>query len=279
MPMPDRILRAGILTSDAVNRVSWDAEVFYRRLMSVADDYGRYDGRPAILRAALYPLKLASVTERHIERWLAECAAAKDDEGVVMILRYQVAGRSYVQVEKFRQRVRAASKWPNPLTSADNSEQLLSFAAHSDIPASVPNTTTHTPTTTPTKKGVQGETEAEEILTYLNRKSGHTFEAVAVNLNFIRARLAEGATVAQCRAVIDGKARQWGCEPSMRKYLRPATLFNATKFAQYVGELKAAPPLVKAAHDTPLVAPEPVIHRDTRGLVTSVADRKGISSS
>jgi hypothetical protein len=56
--MPDRILRAGIIKSGAVNALGWPAEVFYRRLMSVVDDFGRYDGRSSILRADLYPLKV-----------------------------------------------------------------------------------------------------------------------------------------------------------------------------------------------------------------------------
>ena len=51
--MPDRIVRQGILTSDRVNQLDWGAECFYRRLMSIVDDYGRYDARPAVLRAQL----------------------------------------------------------------------------------------------------------------------------------------------------------------------------------------------------------------------------------
>ena len=40
--MPNRILRDTILRSERVARLSPTAELFYRRLMSVADDYGRY---------------------------------------------------------------------------------------------------------------------------------------------------------------------------------------------------------------------------------------------
>jgi hypothetical protein len=39
--MPSRLLREGILDSEAVNALSFAAEVFYRRLMSVVDDFGR----------------------------------------------------------------------------------------------------------------------------------------------------------------------------------------------------------------------------------------------
>lgn len=107
--MPDRIVRAGILTSDSVNALSWPAEVLYRRLHSVVDDYGRYDGRSSMLRAHLYPLKIDKVSEADVGKWLTECVTA----GLVSL--YRVAGRPYVEVLKFGARVRAeTSKWPSP---------------------------------------------------------------------------------------------------------------------------------------------------------------------
>ncbi len=122
--MPDRIVRAEILTSEPVNALGWGAEVFYRRLFSIVDDYGRYDGRPSLLRAHLYPMKLDRVSEPDVGKWLTECVNA----GLVRC--YVVSGRPYVEVLKFGQRVRAdKSKWPDPPTSADICQQPLSDAA------------------------------------------------------------------------------------------------------------------------------------------------------
>ena len=74
--MPNRILREGILTSERVNSLDWDAEVFYRRLMSVVDDFGRYVADPRLLRAALYPLQIEKVRDSNITRWLDACVEA-----------------------------------------------------------------------------------------------------------------------------------------------------------------------------------------------------------
>lgn len=106
--MPDRIVRAAILTSDGVCSLSWAAEVFYRRLMSVVDDYGRYDGRVSVLKSHCYPLQTDKVTDRDVGKWLSESAAA----GLVTL--YSVAGKPYLQVERFNQRIRSDSKWPAP---------------------------------------------------------------------------------------------------------------------------------------------------------------------
>lgn len=114
--MPDRIVRAGILTSEPVNQLSWGAEVFYRRLMNVADDYGRYDGRLSVIRGQLYALQIDRATEAQIDEWIIECHNAK------LVLRYIVNGKTYLEIAKFDQRIRsAASKWPTPLDTCEHS--------------------------------------------------------------------------------------------------------------------------------------------------------------
>lgn len=106
--MPTRIVREGILTSERVNALSPNAELFYRRLMSVADDHGRYSANPTQLRAYCYPLKLDSVKEDSIKKHLAECV----DAGLIVL--YTVAGKQYLQVLDFGQRINGKSKYPEP---------------------------------------------------------------------------------------------------------------------------------------------------------------------
>ena len=82
-------------------------------------------------------------------------------------------------------------------------------------------------------------TYARQILAFLNHKAGRNYQFTAVNLDLIRARLTDGATVDQCRAIIGRKTAAWKGDEKMAQFLRPATLFNRTKFAQYLGELPA----------------------------------------
>lgn len=123
--MPDRIIRMGILTSEAVNTLTWPAETFYRRLMSVVDDYGRYDGRIAILRAALYPLKLETVSSSDIGKWIRECVEA------ALVRFYCVESRDYLELSKFRQRIQGKSKWPEPV---ENEPPRKSTVNHRESP-------------------------------------------------------------------------------------------------------------------------------------------------
>lgn len=81
--------------------------------------------------------------------------------------------------------------------------------------------------------------EAQEVLQFLNDRAGRNFRPTDKNLGFIAARLAEGAEVKHCRAIIANRLRAWGSDPKMAEYLRPATLFNQTNFDQYMGLLGA----------------------------------------
>jgi hypothetical protein len=104
--MPSRIIREGIITSERINALSERAELFYRRLMSVADDYGRYFAHPSILRANCFPLKLTTITEKQITSWLNECIKAR------LVVIYN-EGKHLIMLD-FRQQTRAASKFPQP---------------------------------------------------------------------------------------------------------------------------------------------------------------------
>jgi uncharacterized phage protein (TIGR02220 family) len=94
-----------------------------------------------------------------------------------------------------------------------------------------------TPSSSSSSSSSYKDIDAEGILAYLNEKAQRNYQPVKANLSLIAARLKEGATPDQCKAVIDAKASAWLGNSKMVGYLRPKTLFNATNFAQYIGEL------------------------------------------
>lgn len=106
--MPNRILRESILTSQPVCSLGWPEEVFYRRLMHIVDDFGRYEAFPQLLRAKCYPLQTDQVRVADITRWIAACVNA----GLIAV--YDVDGKSYLEIAKFGQQQRTPSKFPAP---------------------------------------------------------------------------------------------------------------------------------------------------------------------
>ncbi len=116
--MPNRILREGILESQRVNALSEGEEVFYRRLMSIVDDYGRYEAHPSLLRARLYPLKLSQKSDLDVARLVNAISGQR------LAFVYQAIGKIFLQLSNFRQQTRSDSRFPPP-----EAKQLKSFAA------------------------------------------------------------------------------------------------------------------------------------------------------
>lgn len=113
--MPNRWVREGILDSERVNQLSWEAEVFYRRLINAVDDFGRFDGRPSIIKARLYALK-PRVRDTDIPSWIAECVKA----GLISV--YNVNSKPYVVLHKLGEPRAKNSKYPPPPADIDVNE-------------------------------------------------------------------------------------------------------------------------------------------------------------
>jgi hypothetical protein len=108
--MPNRILRDGINTSERVNALTPGAELFFRRAMSICDDYGRYHGHPTTLRAGCWPTNPEVCTDDDIRAWLAELTG-----GARPLIRTYTSGTgTYIELDGFHQRIQAASKYPSP---------------------------------------------------------------------------------------------------------------------------------------------------------------------
>jgi hypothetical protein len=121
--MPNRILREGINSSSRVAQLDWAQEVFYRRLHSVVDDYGRTEALPQLLRARCYPLQTDRVRAADITRWIAACEKAG------LLLGYTVDGKEYLELTDFRQKQRSPSKHPPPPANAIKCRQMPADAS------------------------------------------------------------------------------------------------------------------------------------------------------
>lgn len=88
--MPNRIIKESVCRSDSIDSLSWFEEVLFYRLIVVCDDYGRFDGRPAIIKGACFPLK--DIRVEQIEKALDKLST------VGMIWRYNVGDKSFLQL-------------------------------------------------------------------------------------------------------------------------------------------------------------------------------------
>jgi hypothetical protein len=118
--LPNRIIKESICVSDDINNLSWFAEVLFYRLMVNCDDYGLFDGRPAIVKNKLFPLK-ENLTISTVSKAITELATS----GLVMP--YTVCGRPYLALPAWtkHQQIRAARpRYPLP-EEAENEQKTV----------------------------------------------------------------------------------------------------------------------------------------------------------
>jgi len=132
--MPTRYLKPGVRDSEAIDNLSPLAETLFYRLLVTVDDFGRFDARPAMIKAQCFPIK-ESVSINKCKDLLDELGQAN------LIFVYQIENKPFLQMSKWDNIPRAKeSKYP---TSVDTCIQM-----HTDVPLTVTETKTQTVTET-----------------------------------------------------------------------------------------------------------------------------------
>lgn len=270
-----RNIKPGFYKNEDLAECSVWARYIFPGLWMLADREGRLEDRPKRIKGELLPFDL-----QDIEPLLAELAARK------FIVRYQNSEGSFIQISKFSTHQTPHYTEKSSVIKAPPLQEIAGDGSGSAPVDGGGVSTTDSGKSPPIKRGekppdslipdslipelkaLSGSTpdaappkaskangqgngaysaEAEQVLDYLNRATGHTYRfrnpkggKLSPNATLIIARLVEGYTAQQLREVVHLKTSEWRADEKMVKFLRPQTLFGAQKFAQYVGELEPA---------------------------------------
>ena len=148
--MPNRYIRESAIESESVNSLSWMGEIFYRRLLNRADDFGRFTANTALLRASIFPLQLDRVRETDISRLLVEC------EQSGLLFQYAADGKATLVLNRWEQGRAKESKYPTPPTSVYERMKTYVYMSKHKSP-------TPTPTPTPTTAPIAGVSETAAV--------------------------------------------------------------------------------------------------------------------
>jgi uncharacterized phage protein (TIGR02220 family) len=89
------------------------------------------------------------------------------------------------------------------------------------------------------EKDKETEEAIDKIILKMNEVWGSDYKVQTdANRKFIRGRLNDGHTVAELILVIESRHKKWSNDPNMSLYLRPSTVFQASKFQGYLNEAK-----------------------------------------
>jgi hypothetical protein len=112
--MPIRLLRPGLRNSERFNRCDYFTQSFYVRLLLLVDDFGRYEAHPVLLRNECFPYgdpKGDDITVTAI----ASSLTALCQQGLIEL--YEVETKKYLQLLRWQERPRSASKFPQPAST------------------------------------------------------------------------------------------------------------------------------------------------------------------
>ena len=182
--MPTRYLKPGVRDSESIEALSPHAEILYYRLIVTVDDFGRYDARPAMVKAACFPIR-ESMTAIKVNALLEELAKH------YLISVYMVDGKPYLQMCRWDNIPRAKeSKYPAPESEC---EQVYADVCKQNTDAPLTETETETKT--------------------VNRKPDTAPEGVSPEVwdSFVKQRKSRKAQItANVLAAIDREAKKAG---------------------------------------------------------------------
>ena len=108
--MPSRVIRESALNSPTLARLSHGAERLFWRLTIIADDAGRFDANPMVVKARCFPLLVDKLKTAEVVKFMGELHGD-------CILFYTVDGRDYGYFRNWAKYQRVygnTSKFPQP---------------------------------------------------------------------------------------------------------------------------------------------------------------------
>lgn len=152
--MPQRFLRPGITNSEKWNGVSFGAQSLFIRILTLVDDFGRYDGRIAILHGHCFSMR-PDVTVKQTAAYRSELQTND------LISIYEATGREYLQVNQWQERARSdKSKFPDPPQNTEKQDSAADGSGAQPNPASID----HRPSTIVPRPSNNGHASADADL-------------------------------------------------------------------------------------------------------------------
>lgn len=254
-----RMLKNSISLNERVNGLSLHSALLYTWMITHADDFGRMHGSAKRVRATVVPMRDDFPSDK-VESCLREMQACG------LLQRYEIQGEIYICFPSWDEHQtglhkRTKSKIPDPIPGDSGKfREIPASCAHAEqnrTEQEQNRTGTERPKAAPPvpppavvddkPAGKKPKTEPEatpavlEVLEYLNLKTGHKYGPAAAAVKLITDRFADGYSLEDLKAVVNLKTLHWITDPKMAQYLRPSTLFNAEKFAGYIGQARGSP--------------------------------------
>jgi uncharacterized phage protein (TIGR02220 family) len=239
-----RMFAKTIIDSDAFLDMPLSTQALYFHLAMRADDEGFVNNPKKIAR-------MICADDDSLKLLIVKKFIIPFDSGIVVIKHWRI--HNYIQKDRFKETVYKEER--QQITVKDNGAYTLNMkpagALYPDCVQDVSKPDTQDSIgkvsignnsflsvcdAKQTRENEKRKNEIEEIVKYLNQKTGAKYRATTENTKkHINARLDEGYSVDDFKTVIDKKCSEWMNTP-YRKFLRPETLFRPANFEAYLNQ-------------------------------------------
>jgi len=115
--MPQRFLKPGLRESPRWNQASWPAQSLFARLVTLVDDYARFDAHPLLIARVAFPYGTPNgkrITPEQVQEWLEEL------QRLDLLILYTINAVPVLQLRRWTERIRMKnpSRFPPPTTEA-----------------------------------------------------------------------------------------------------------------------------------------------------------------
>lgn len=202
--MPNRIIKESICTSDSISQCSWFEEVLFYRLIVNCDDYGRFDGRTAVIKSRLFPLA-DGLTAKNVEE------AIKKLVSIGLVCSYEAQGKPFLYLPTWNehQSIRAKkSKYPSPDDGINTSESICKqmISDESKCPRN-PIQSESNPIRNPNQESYSMRTTA--VADYLNRINPSASPVSIDELKAYEQEMGSDVCIRAFDIALDNKSAKW----------------------------------------------------------------------
>lgn len=222
-----RTIKPEFFTSADIASLTPLSRLFYVSMWCEADREGRIAWNPKTFKLRYFPADDCDIEQ-----------VAKEVVDAGLINLYEVDGKQYGEIPSFSQH--------QVINNRETESCLPENPRVKDASTRVQVEGRKEGRKGRERKGKEGASQeerdiAKQAIDFLNLKANRRYEHTDSNLAFVIARLRDGKTLQDLKTVIARKCRDWIGNPEMEQYLRPETLFNATKFSSYFGQCVEVP--------------------------------------
>lgn len=223
-----RTIKPEFWEDEDLSAISCEAVLLAIGLLNQADDEGYFRANPKLLEAKIFPLReLDGSVTVHVQTLekidylrLFTGSDGKEYGVVTNFVKHQVINKAKPSVIKDLEELPyqdGSDPTPIPVGKEGKGRERKGKEGSSYV-------------------GQNPTMDAKSCIEYLNQVTNSKYKPVEANIRLLRARFDEGHSVDDVCRVIDFKNGEWSGTKA-EQYLRPATLFNAQKFNQYIGQV------------------------------------------